>query len=90
MEELEQKLKDDQNTLVDFKNQEYQNQQKLNSKHQFDLLQMEEKLEKALTENHKLRVEEAQKMKQLEQQKDIQVQDAQRDLYQSKGENEIL
>ena len=83
VEDLEEKLKSDQQTMVDLKQQEYEKIRALNAKHQFELVAMEQKLEQALATKHKLQSEQAKKIRDIGRDKDAERDDVERELHRS-------
>ena len=58
---MEAKVEQDTEMMVELKNQEYEKLRAQNAKHQFELVKLEEQLQKVLVENHRFRMEDAQK-----------------------------
>ena len=69
--------------MAEMKNEEYEKVKSLNSKHQFELLKMEEKLEQAWTDAHRLWAEEAEKKRQFEVQSKLNKHELKEDLRKS-------
>jgi hypothetical protein len=64
--ELKRQLEKDQELMIELKNQEHEKIRALTAEHRFEMLQMEEKLESAITKAHKLKAEEGEKKREWE------------------------